>query len=117
MTTQAKAAKRLDDAVNGSVREDTELRAPVDDAGVVVAVRFGKDEYERISKFAEDEGVALSALIRDAVVKKVDDELKLTDLRKLWAEDAKLRREQGIRLPSIWDVPNDDDMDEWLREE
>ena len=114
---QAKTAKRLEDAVNGSVREDTELRAPVDEAGVVVAVRFDRDEFERVSKFAEDQGFDLTALIRDAAVKKVDDELKLSDLRKLWAEDAKLRREQGIRLPSIWDAPNDDDMDEWLREE
>ena len=116
MTTQAKTAKRLEDAVNGSVREDTDIRAPEDDAGVVVPVRFDMDEYERVSKFAEGEGVALSALIRNAVVKKVDDELKLTDLRKLWAEDAKWIREHGPP-PSLWESPNnEDDTDEWVWE-
>ena len=114
--TQAKTAKRLEDAVNGSRREESEIRAPTDKSSVVVPVRFDKDEYERISKFSEDHGVDLTALIRNAVVKKVDDELKLTDLRKLWAEDAKWIREHGAP-PCIWDVPNDDDMDEWLREE
>ena len=117
MTTQAKTAKRLEDAVNGSVREDTELSAPVDEAGVVVAVRFGKDEFERISKFAEDDGIPMSAFIRDATVDKVEYETEKAKLHKQWAESARLRRERGIRLPSIWDVPNDDDMDEWLREE
>ena len=113
--TQANPAKLLEDAVNGSAREDTEIQAPPDDAGVVVPVRFGKDDFEKISKFAQDEGIALTALIRDTIVKKVNDELALADLRKLWAEDAKLRREQGPP-PSIWESPNEDDMDEWVRE-
>ena len=115
--TQAKTAKRIEDTVNGSVREDADIRAPVDDAGVVVAVRFDKDEYERVSKFAEDDGISMSTFIRDAAVEKAEYETEKAKLHKQWAESARLRRERGIRLPSIWDVPNDDDMDEWLREE
>ena len=115
--TQANPAKLLEDAVNGSAREDTEIQAPPDDAGVVVPVRFGKDDFEKISKFADDYGIPMSTFIRDATVEKIEYETEKSKLHKQWAESARLRREQGIRLPSIWDAPNDDDMDEWLREE
>ena len=99
--TQAKVAERL---------EHKEI-------GVVVAVRFDKDEFEKVSKFAEAEGIPLDALIRDVVLKKANDKEALAALEKMWAEDAKLRREREIPPPPcIWDVPNDDDMDEWLRE-
>ena len=115
--TQAKIAKRLEVSDNDLGRVDAELRAPVDSGGAVVAVRFDKDDFEKVAKFAEAEGIPLDALIRDATVEKVVYETEKAKLHKEWTEAARLRREQEIRLPSIWDVPNDDDMDEWLREE
>ena len=98
--TQAKIAKRLKQSGRGAV----------------ISVRFDEDEFKKISKFAEAEGIPLAALIHDIVLNRVAEKEELAKLKKQWAEDARLRREQGIRLPSIWDVPNDDDMDEWLRE-